>query len=59
MTYKDFQLQNMSTFSIMRNHFNFRQGIHVITNLTTDRLANMLNIINSSNDTIIIYAKEK
>ena len=43
----------------MRNHFHLWQGIHVITNLTTDSFANMLYIIESFDDAIIIYAKEK
>lgn len=43
----------------MRNHLHFWQGIHVITNLTTDSFANMLYIIKSFDDAIIIYTKEK
>ena len=43
----------------MRNHLHLWQGIHVITNPTTDSFANMLYIIKSFDDAIIINAKEK
>ena len=49
----------MRTIYIMRNHFHFWQRIHVISNLTTDSFANMLHIIKTFDDAIIIYAKEK
>ena len=43
----------------MRNRFHLWQRIHIITNLTTDNFANMLYIIETFDDAIIIYAKEK
>ncbi len=43
----------------MRNHLHLWQGIHVITNPTTDSFANMLYIIETFDDPIIINAKEK
>ena len=43
----------------MRNHFHLWQWIHVITNLTTDSFANMLYIIESFDNAIIINAEEK
>ncbi len=43
----------------MRYHFHLWQGIHVITNLTTDNFANMLYITKSFDDAIIIYTEEK
>lgn len=49
----------MRTIYIMRNHFHFWQRIHVIANLTTYSFANMLHIIKTFDDAIIIYAKEK
>ncbi len=49
----------MQAIYIMRNHLHLWQGIHVITNLTTDSFANMLHIIKTFDDAIIINAKEK
>ena len=43
----------------MRYHFNLGQRIHIITNLAADGFANMLHIVKSLDNTIIIYAKEK
>ncbi len=43
----------------MRNDLHFWQGIHIVTNLTTDSFANMLHIFKSFDDAIIINAKEK
>ena len=43
----------------MGNHLHLWQRIHVIPNLTTNSFTNMLHIIKSFDDPIIIYAKEK
>ena len=43
----------------MGNHLHLWQRIHVIPNLTTNSFANMLHIIKSFDDPIIINAKEK
>ena len=43
----------------MRNHLHLWKRIHIITNPTTDGLANMLHIIKSFDNAIIINAKEK
>ena len=55
----DFELQDAQAIHIMRNHLHLWQGIHVITNLTTDSFANMLHVIKTFDDAIIINAKEK
>ena len=43
----------------MRNHFNLRKGIHIITDFNADGFTNMLHIIKTSNIPIIANAKEK
>ena len=43
----------------MRNYFYLWQRIHIVTNLATNSLANMLHIIKSFDDTIILNAEEK
>ena len=43
----------------MRNHFHLWQRIHIVANFATDSLANMLYIIKSFDNAIIIYPKEK
>ena len=56
----DFELQDAQAFYIfMRNHFHFWQGIHVIANLVTNHFANMLYLIKTFDDAIIINAEEK
>gem|GEM_PF-5221435 len=46
-------------YYVMRNHFNIKQRVHIIANLTADCFANMLHIIKSFDDAIIINAEEK
>ncbi len=41
----DFELQDVQTIYIMRNHLYIRQGIHIVTNPTANRLAYMLHVI--------------
>ena len=55
----DFELQDTQAIYIMRNHFHLWQRIHIISNFTTDSFTYILYIIESFDDAIIIYAKEK
>ena len=55
----DFELQDVQTIHIMRNHLHLWQRIHIVANLSTDSFAHMLYIIKTSGYTIIINAKEK
>ena len=55
----DFELQDEQTIHIMRYHFHLWQGIHIVTNPATDRLANMLYVFKTFDDAVIINAEEK
>ena len=55
----DFELQDVQTIYIMGNHFHLWQGIHIVTNPTTDALAYMLYVIKTFDNTIIINAEKK
>ena len=43
----------------MRNHFHLWKWIHVITNLTADSFANMLHVIKSFDNAIVVYTEEE
>ena len=43
----------------MRNHVNLGKRIHVIANLTADCFTNILHIIETFSNTIVIYIEEK
>ena len=49
----------MQTIYSMWNHLHLGKRIHIIANLTADCFANMLYIIKSFDDAIIIDTKEK
>ena len=43
----------------MGDHLHLWQRIHIVTNSATDSLANMLHIVKTFDNTIVIYTEEK
>ena len=55
----DFELQDVQTIHIMRNHLHLWQRIHIVANLSTDSFAHMLYIIKTSGYTSLSMPKKR